>query len=37
MEFNTVDRTGKLLGHVSMHIHNLKQVAAVPDATPTPP
>jgi hypothetical protein len=36
MEFNTVDRTGKLLGHVSMHIHNLKQVAAVPDATPNP-
>ena len=37
MEFNTVDRTGKLLGHVSMHIHNLKQVAAPPDATPVPP
>ncbi len=37
MEFNTVDRTGKLLGHVTMHIHNLKQVAAVPDATPSPP
>ena len=36
MEFNTVDRTGKLLGHVEMHIHNLKQVAAVPDATPAP-
>jgi hypothetical protein len=36
MEFNTVDRTGKLLGHVTMHIHNLKQVAAGPDATPAP-
>jgi hypothetical protein len=36
MEFNTLDHTGKLLGHVSMHIHNLKQVATVPDATATP-
>jgi hypothetical protein len=36
MEFDTVERTGKLLGHVSMHVHNLKQVAAVPVATPAP-
>jgi hypothetical protein len=36
MEFDTVARTGKLLGHVSMHVHNLKQVAAVPAATPAP-
>jgi hypothetical protein len=36
MEFDTVNRTGKLLGRVTMHIHNLKQVAAVPDATPAP-
>ena len=27
MEFNTVDRTGKLIGKVRMLIHNLKQVA----------
>ena len=35
MEFNTVDRTGQLLGHVHMSIHNLKQVAG-PQPPPTP-
>lgn len=36
MEFNTVDRTGKLIGHVHMHIHNLKQIAGPPQTPPTP-
>ena len=35
MEFNTVDRTGTLIGHVHMIIHNLKQVAG-PQQTPAP-
>ncbi len=34
MEFNTVDRTGTLLGEVHMHIHNLKQVAGPQPPTP---
>ena len=34
MEFNTIDRTGKLIGNVHMHIHNLKQVAG-PQQPPT--
>ena len=37
MEFNTVDRTGKLLGQVHMHIHNFKQLAGPPQTSPTPP
>ena len=36
MEFNTVERTGKLIGKVRMIIHNLKQVAGGPDPTPKP-
>ena len=36
MEFDTVDRTGKLLGHVHMHIHNLKQIAGPPQTPSTP-
>ena len=36
MEFNTVDRTGKLIGKVRMLIHNLKQVAGQADPTPKP-
>ena len=35
MEFNTVDRTGQLMGNVHMVIHNLKQVAG-PQQPPTP-
>ena len=34
MEFNTVDRTGELKGHVHMVIHNFKQVAGVIPAAP---
>ena len=30
MEFNTVERTGKLMGKVRMLVHNLKQVASGP-------
>ena len=36
MEFNTVDRTGKLIGKVRMLIHNLKQVAGQSDSSPKP-
>lgn len=36
MEFNTVDRTGKLIGRVHMVIHNLKQVAGPTQPTPAP-
>ena len=36
MEFNTVDRTGELQGHVHMVIHNFKQVAGVIPTTPAP-
>ena len=36
MEFNTVDRTGRLIGKVRMLVHNLKQVAGLPDASPKP-
>ena len=36
MEFDTVERNGKLIGHVHMSIHNLKQIAGPPQATPTP-
>ena len=36
MEFDTVERTGKLIGHVHMTIHNLKQIAGPPQATPPP-
>ena len=36
MEFNTVDRTGRLIGKVRMLVHNLKQMAGGPDATPKP-
>ena len=36
MEFNTVDRTGKLMGKVRMLIHNLKQVAGGPNPEPKP-
>ena len=35
MEFDTVERTGELHGHVHMRIHNLKSVA-VPGGTPAP-
>ncbi len=35
MEFNTVDRTGRLLGNVHMVIHNLKQ-AVGPQQPPNP-
>ncbi len=35
MEFNTVDRTGQLLGHVHMVVHNLKQVVG-PQQPPNP-
>lgn len=34
MQFNTVDRTGELQGHVHMVIHNFKQVAAIAPAIP---
>jgi lipopolysaccharide export system protein LptC len=34
MEFNTVDRTGRLLGKVRMVVHNLKQVTAQPEPSP---
>ena len=34
MEFNTEDRTGKLLGKVRMLIHNLKQLADPSELTP---
>ncbi len=34
MEFNTIDRTGKMLGNVRMLVHNLKQVAG--QGTPPP-
>lgn len=33
MEFDTVERTGKLMGKVQMKIHNLKQVAGQTDET----
>lgn len=33
MEFDTVERTGKLMGKVQMRIHNLKQVAGQSDET----
>lgn len=33
MEFDTVERTGKLMGKVHMRIHNLKQAAGQPDET----
>ena len=36
MQFNTVDRTGELQGHVHMVIHNLKHVAGVAQPTPAP-
>ena len=36
MEFNTVDRTGKLIGKVRMLIHNLKQVAGQAEPSPKP-
>ena len=36
MEFNTVERTGKLMGKVRMLIHNLKQVADGPNPDPKP-
>ncbi len=36
MAFNTVDRTGELLGNVHMVIRNLKQVAGVAPAPPAP-
>ena len=36
MQFNTVDRTGELQGHVHMVIHNFKQVAGVIPSTPAP-
>lgn len=36
MEFNTVDRTGELQGHVHMVIRNFKQVAGVTPAVPAP-
>ena len=36
MQFNTVDRTGELQGHVHMVIRNLKQVAGMTPATPAP-
>ena len=35
MEFNTVDRTGKLIGKVHMVIHNLKQIAGPQQTPPT--
>ena len=35
MQFNTVDRTGELQGHVHMVIRNFKQVAGVIPAAPT--
>ena len=36
MQFNTVERTGELQGHVHMVIHNFKQVAGVVPSTPAP-
>ncbi len=36
MQFNTVDRTGELQGHVHMVIRNLKQVAGAIPSTPAP-
>ena len=36
MEFNTVDRTGKLMGKVRMIIHNLNQVVDGPKPDPKP-
>ena len=36
MQFNTVDRTGELQGHVHMVIRNLKQVAGMTPTTPAP-
>lgn len=33
MEFDTVERTGKLMGKVQMRVHNLKQVAGQSDET----
>ena len=36
MEFNTVDRTGRLIGKVRMLIHNLKQIAGQVQPTPKP-
>lgn len=33
MEFDTVERTGKLIGKVQMRVHNLKQVAGQSDET----
>ena len=36
MEFNTVDRTGRLIGKVRMLVHNLKQVAGGSDTAPKP-
>ncbi len=36
MEFNTVDRTGELRGHVHMRIHNLKQTIAPGNNLPAP-
>ena len=35
MQFNTVDRTGELQGHVHMVIHNFKQVAGVIPTAPS--
>jgi hypothetical protein len=34
MEFNTVERTGKLMGKVRMLVHNLKQVAGGSNSEP---
>lgn len=34
MEFNTVEREGRLTGNVRMVIHNLKQLAGTTDASP---
>ncbi len=36
MAFNTVDRTGRLIGKVRMLVHNLKQVAGQEQPTPKP-
>ncbi len=36
MQFDTVERTGELQGHIHMRIHNLKQVALPGDSTPAP-
>ncbi len=33
MEFDTAERTGKLMGKVRMRVHNLKQVAGQSDET----